>query len=113
MLTGRPPFKESTKRCQFYKLYLTGKQDIFWKFNKKFGVVLDNNLMNLFNGMFEPDQTKRLTIEQIKNSSWYNNNDNLTSEDSFKEMTRRKKLIEEAQGDCSDDDDEEISYQAN
>jgi len=112
MLTGRPPFKESSKKCQFYKLFLAGKQDIFWKFNKKFGVVVDTEIMNLFNGLFEPDQTKRLTIEQIKNSSWYKDDNDWTFDDAFNEMTRRKKLIEESQGDCSDED-EEISYQAN
>lgn len=100
MLSAHPPFYKADYRDTYYKYICMHKHDVFWLHQER-NKPKDNGknfyseeLRNLLNGMLEPDPTKRLTIEQIIEHSWYNG-PVITLKELKREFKQRRKSIDQ------------------
>jgi len=101
MVAGTPPFGKADYRTDaFYKLFDKAKIDIFWKAHERQKPKIEGRdtffapeFVDLINKMFAVDPTKRLSLQEIKESAWYNG-PTVNMTDIVTEFKERKKLID-------------------
>ncbi|CAI2374314.1 unnamed protein product [Moneuplotes crassus] len=101
LIKGSPPFCQAKSTDQHYRLFCS-KPELFWKVHFKRFPDYDpsSDLMELLSNMLNPDEERRITIEEIKQSAWYNQL--LPSrEDAIVEMT--SKILEMQGGQMMED----------
>ena len=88
LLTSAYPFTEEADgeegQLKRYDLYMTDNEK-FWEQNEKFfneSKTFSKSLKDLLNKMWKEDPTKRISLEQIKQSRWYN--ESVYSDDDLK-----------------------------
>lgn len=78
MAVGHMPFSKASESDSLYSLLVSGKIKNFWKIHEDIlrehsgEKSINSDLKDLMTKMFEPNPLKRLTIEEIKKSAWYN-----------------------------------------
>lgn len=101
MISGIPPFLGADpKKDVFYKLFCTGKADLFWKAHERNKPKVEgrtnfysDDFMDLIHHMLALDSSKRFNIEQIKKHSWYNGP--IVEKNKIKEeFLERKKIVD-------------------
>jgi len=101
MISGTPPFaKADPKSDPHYKLFVAGRQDVFWKAHEKNKPKQPGQeqfysleFRDLINAMLSLEPSNRPTIEQIKGHAWYNGpvSDVSTLKSEF---LQRKKMVD-------------------
>lgn len=72
MLTGYPPFETANARTdKWYKKIAAKKYNKFWQRHAGCGIE-DEELQDLICGMLTYQPNERLTLQQVKESSWFN-----------------------------------------
>jgi len=101
MLSGTPPFaKADPKSDPHYKLFVAGRQDVFWKAHEKNKPKQPGQenfysleFRDLINAMLSLEPANRPTLEQIKGHAWYNGP--IADVSSLKaEFLQRKKMVD-------------------
>ena len=78
MAIGHMPFSKAIESDSLYGLLVAGKAKQYWKVHEEIlrehsGMkAINQDLKDLMTKMLEPNPSKRLTIEEIKKSAWYN-----------------------------------------
>lgn len=98
--TGMVPFAEANGGDVWYRPALNGKWDIFWNLkekalrSRKSGLkTFDANFKELMTRLLNPDDSKRPSIQEIKESAWFKSVEPATYEEVLAEMNMRKLLI--------------------
>ena len=96
IISAHPPFHTASLDDKLYQLLASGSSKSFWKIHNK--AMKDQNYFSvefqeLINTMLAYDPRQRPSIEQIKESKWYNG-PLPEYEDILVEMALRKKYIE-------------------
>jgi serine/threonine protein kinase len=93
MIKGSPPFSVARNTDQYYKLFVN-RTDIFWKAHfKKFREDQPSDeVVDLLTKMLNTDPEERMTLQEIKESAWFNG-PLLSQEEVVEEMNRRKQLM--------------------
>lgn len=97
MVTQHPPFKSASLDDKLYQLIATGQLSKFWRIHSKAMGSKDffsKEFKKLINWMLSYDPSRRLSIEEVKQSKWYTQS--VPSHAEFlSEMTLRRNLITE------------------
>jgi len=78
MAIGHMPFSKATEVDSLYGLLVAGKAKQYWKVHEEImkehsGLKsINSDLKDLMTKMLDPNPLKRITIEEIKKSAWYN-----------------------------------------
>jgi serine/threonine protein kinase len=78
MAIGHMPFSKATEVDSLYGLLVAGKAKQYWKVHEEImkehsGLKsINSDLKDLMTKMLDPNPVKRMTIEEIKKSTWYN-----------------------------------------
>ena len=91
MHAGSPPFREAKMNDPWYKNFITGNIDIFWRYHSR-SKTFSDSFMTLVNGLLA--FTNRFTIDDIKKSEWYNEA-MPTKEEVQEEMVRRRQIVKD------------------
>ena len=94
MLKGSLPFGIASSRDQYYSLFKL-KNNFFWKTHstREAKDFFSEEFKNLINGMLNIKPLERFTLEEIKQSDWYNG-PLPTDDEIVSEFNRRKEIIE-------------------
>ena len=94
MIAQHPPFRKASICDGLYKLFC-GQNELYWKkavFGKPIDIFSDS-FKTLINNLLVREPSKRMIIQQIKESEWYNGED-MSNEEVKVEIDKRKsKLI--------------------
>eukprot|EP00470_Lotharella_oceanica_P004691 CAMPEP_0170175732 /NCGR_PEP_ID=MMETSP0040_2-20121228/8755_1 /TAXON_ID=641309 /ORGANISM="Lotharella oceanica, Strain CCMP622" /LENGTH=489 /DNA_ID=CAMNT_0010417821 /DNA_START=32 /DNA_END=1501 /DNA_ORIENTATION=- len=94
MYAGYPPYVSPNKKDWWFDKLLKGNFKYFWMAHEQ-QRKFDEDFKDLINKMLTSDDTKRITIEQIKKHTWYVKQ-TLGQDDLVKELMRRKPRVENA-----------------
>jgi len=89
-VVGRQPFKNATPNDKLYKLVIKRNWKKFWSAFSK--TKISDECKELLQGMLERNPAKRMTIKQIKETIWYND-ESLTQEQAAEALRKRKELM--------------------
>jgi len=96
LLGGYPPFVYATKEDDLYKYLYINNFNGFWKKHASYDkATFSDEVKTLLNGMFACNETERFTIQQIKESDWFNG-PVLSKEDLSADLARRKAAVDSA-----------------
>lgn len=94
MIKGAPPFTASKYTDQHYKLFITNPERFFKCHFRKFKDDFPSSaLIDILSKMLNPDPENRITLEEIKTSTWYSE-PLLTQEEVIEIMTSRRVKME-------------------
>lgn len=89
---GHPPFRSSNKSCAFWRTIQAGNWNKYWaavdKTNPK-----NEDFKKMIQGMLEPVNEKRMTIDDVLNHVFVMNVDKTSQDEYLKEMAHRKALF--------------------
>jgi len=80
MYSGSPPFKSVKKNDWWYEKLAKRKYKQFWQAHER-GMRFSSALKRLLEGMLCTDPKKRITLEEIKKSVWYNKTSRMSDDD--------------------------------
>jgi len=92
MCAGSPPFREARMSDPWYKNFLVGSIESFWKYHLR-TKNFSESFIKLITGMLAFNN--RFTINDIKKSDWYNE-EVATKQEVLLEMENRKLLVDKA-----------------
>jgi len=80
MYAGAPPFKQVKTSDWWFQKLATGRYDQFWAAHER-GTQFSSALKRLLEGMLCVDPNKRITLEGIKRSVWFNKKTRMSDQD--------------------------------
>jgi serine/threonine protein kinase len=102
LLGGYPPFVYATQEDELYKYIYNGNYRGFWKKHASYDkAVFSEEVKTLLNGIFNYNESERFTLQQIKESEWYNG-EVLSKEALQEELEYRKAAVDAAKKKAKD-----------
>jgi serine/threonine protein kinase len=94
LLGGYPPFVYATKEDDLYKYLYAGNFAGFWKKHASYDkATFSDGVKTLLNGIFNYNEAERFTLQQVKESDWYNG-EVLSKEDLKTDLATRKAAVD-------------------
>jgi len=94
LLSGNPPFQIARADQDWWFMQLVqGRPDRFWRSHKRYFPNFPQGPQTLITGMFQPDPSKRLSVQEVSLHPWVNS-DLMTPDEIYAEMSERKLKVD-------------------